>query len=66
MSRMYAFIGMPGPVELAIIVGIALLLFGPSQLPKVARSLGSVIPSFRKGMKDVEKEIKEIETKLNE
>ena len=29
-----------GPMEGAILVGLFLILFGPSQLPKLARSLG--------------------------
>ena len=56
-------IGMPGPMEVTIILVIAVLLFG-SQLPKVARSLGQSIPSFKKGFTEVEEEIKEIEKTL--
>jgi len=52
-------IGMPGPVEMAIIAIIAVILFG-SQLPKVARSVGAAIPSFKKGYKEVETEIQDI------
>ena len=57
MNLPFAF-GMPGPMELLIIGGIALLLFG-SRLPSVARSFGQSIVEFKKGMKDTEKEIKE-------
>lgn len=49
----------PGPMELAIIGGIALLLFG-SKLPKVARSLGSSIVEFKKGIKGVTDEVDDI------
>lgn len=56
-------IGMPGPMELCIIGLIGVLLFG-SQLPKIARSVGQAIPSFKKGMKEVEAEVKDMEDAL--
>ena len=42
-----------GP-DLLIIVGIVALLFGSSQLPKLARSLGQVSKEFKKGVSDEE------------
>lgn len=39
-----------GPMELALILGIALLVFGPSRLPGLGRSLGDAIRGFKKGM----------------
>jgi sec-independent protein translocase protein TatA len=47
---------MPGPMELAIIAGIALLLFG-RRLPEVAKSMGRSIVEFKKGLKDVKDDI---------
>ncbi len=47
-----------GPMELVIILGIALLLFGPSRLPGLGRSLGDAIRGFKKGI-DGEEEKKE-------
>jgi sec-independent protein translocase protein TatA len=47
----------PGPAELLVIGVVALLLFG-RRLPEVARSLGRSITSFKKGLKDVEDEVK--------
>ena len=38
-----------GP-ELLIVVGIFVLLFGGSQIPKLARSLGQASKEFRKGI----------------
>jgi len=49
----------PGPMELAVIGGIALLLFG-NKLPKVARSIGSSIVEFKKGIKGVTDEVDDI------
>ncbi|MBM3705073.1 MAG: twin-arginine translocase TatA/TatE family subunit [Actinobacteria bacterium] len=35
--------------ELLIILGIALVIFGPSKLPELGKSLGQAISSFREG-----------------
>ena len=51
-----------GPWEMAIIGLVAVVLFG-SSLPKVARQLGSVIPQFKRGISDVENEVREVESK---
>ena len=40
--------------ELIIIFAVALLLFGPSQLPKLARGMGNAMKEFRRAMRDVE------------
>ncbi len=42
-------IGLGGP-EILIIVLIVLLLFGSTQLPKLARSLGQASKELKKGM----------------
>ena len=36
-----------GVQEIAIVLMVMLLLFGPSQLPKLGRSLGQTIKEFR-------------------
>ena len=38
-----------GPTELLIILGIVLVLFGGSKLPKLARSLGQAQNEFKRG-----------------
>ena len=45
-------LGMPGPVELGIILVIVLLIFGASRLPKIFKSMGSGIHEFKKGLKE--------------
>ena len=40
-----------GP-DLLVILGIVVLLFGGSQLPKLARSLGSARREFERGVQD--------------
>ena len=42
--------GAPGPLELAIIAGIILLLFGGSKLPSLMRNLGRSTNEFKRGM----------------
>ncbi|MSO78373.1 MAG: twin-arginine translocase TatA/TatE family subunit [Acidimicrobiia bacterium] len=39
-----------GPTELLIVLGIVMLLFGSSQLPKLARSMGAASKEFKKGV----------------
>ena len=59
------FIGMPGPTEMLIIGIIAVLLFG-TRLPKVARSMGSSIVEFKKGLNDIKEPLEEATKELNE
>ena len=47
---------MPGPLEWAAIVVVALLIFG-RRLPDVARSVGKSIVEFKKGIRDVQSDI---------
>ena len=35
-----AFLAAPGPLELMVILGLALLVLGPKRLPEAARSIG--------------------------
>lgn len=39
--------------ELLVVLVIVIVLFGPKQLPKLSRMLGSSIKSFKKGLDDV-------------
>ena len=43
-----------GTMELVVIGVILVLLFGASKIPALARSLGSSVNEFKKGMKDVD------------
>ena len=40
----------PGIGEIVMILAIFLLLFGSTKLPKLARSLGSSVTEFKKGL----------------
>ncbi|MFM7128385.1 MAG: twin-arginine translocase TatA/TatE family subunit [Isosphaeraceae bacterium] len=54
---MLAFLPNLGPMELLIVGGIALLIFG-NRLPSVARSVGKSLVEFKKGMNEIEDEVK--------
>ena len=41
--------------ELIIILGVILLIFGPKNLPKLGKSLGSTVKNIREGMEGDDK-----------
>jgi sec-independent protein translocase protein TatA len=43
---------MPGPTEWLLIFAGLLLLFGAKKLPELARSMGSSVTQFKKGLKE--------------
>jgi TatA/E family protein of Tat protein translocase len=47
----------PGPLELVIILVIALLILGPGKLPDVGAALGKSIKEFRKASSDVQEAV---------
>ena len=47
-----------GPWEIALIIVLALLIFGPRRLPEMAKSLGLAIQEFKKTGKTVQEEVK--------
>jgi sec-independent protein translocase protein TatA len=47
-----------GPLELIIILVIALLILGPGRLPDVGSALGKSIREFRKAASDVQDSVK--------
>lgn len=48
-------IGLP---EMALIMGLALLIFGPKKLPEIGRSMGKAIRGFQEASKEFETEFK--------
>lgn len=48
-------IGLP---EMAIIMIVALLIFGPKKLPEIGRSLGKALRGFQQASKEFENEFK--------
>ena len=48
-----------GVPELLVILGIALVIFGPSKLPQIGSGLGKAIRDFKKGVSDEEETVKD-------
>jgi sec-independent protein translocase protein TatA len=48
----------PGPSEMLLIAGVALLLFG-GRLPEVARSWGKTFAEFRRGLTGIQSDLKD-------
>lgn len=51
---MFQGIGVP---ELILILAIALLIFGPSKLPEVGRSVGKAIREFRRSTREIAEDL---------
>lgn len=55
--------GKLGAPELILILAIALVIFGPSKLPEIGKSLGRAISEFKSGANKITEELKEDEIK---
>ncbi len=49
--------GMAGWSELLLILGLALLLFGPRRLPEIAEAMGKSIRKFKSATRDATNEV---------
>lgn len=47
------FEGLFQPMHLIIVLGIALLFFGPKKLPELGKGLGEAIRGFKKGINEI-------------
>lgn len=47
-----------GPTELIVILVVVVILFGPTQIPKLTKMFGQSIKSFREGMGGDKTELK--------
>lgn len=56
-------IGLP---EMAVIMVVALLVFGPKKLPEIGRSLGKGLRSFQDASQDFQNEFKKEAAQLEE
>jgi sec-independent protein translocase protein TatA len=45
------------PVDIAIVAGIALLVFGPKRLPELGKALGLGIGNFKKSLNAAQDEV---------
>jgi len=57
--------GRLGPMELVLILAIALVIFGPAKLPEIGKSLGDAFGNFKKQANKVTEEMK-IDTSDND
>ena len=46
-----------GPWEIAIVLVLALLIFGPRKLPDLGQSLGRSITGFKRGLKETKEDV---------
>ena len=53
------FIGGLGMSEILVIALVVLLFFGGKKIPELMKGLGKGVRSFKDGMKEVEKEVKD-------
>jgi sec-independent protein translocase protein TatA len=49
--------GRIGFQELLLVFGLALLIFGPSKLPEIGKSLGRGIREFKSASKDIKESV---------
>ncbi|MFD1514215.1 twin-arginine translocase TatA/TatE family subunit [Halomarina rubra] len=54
------FPGIPGGIEVFVVLLIIVLLFGANKLPKLARSSGQAMGEFKKGREEMENELQEM------
>ena len=59
MLEAMAFLQNIGLPELLVVLVIVLLLFGAKRLPEIARGLGKSLQEFKKGVKDIEHDVKD-------
>lgn len=52
-----------GPMELLVILGIVVILFGATRIPQLGKGLGEGIRNFKKGLKGDDEELRQIEDK---
>jgi sec-independent protein translocase protein TatA len=56
MLAIFQSLGLP---ELGVILLIALIIFGPAQLPKIGQSVGKAVREFRSSSTEITKAIQE-------
>lgn len=59
-------LGIVGPWEIVIIALIVLLLFGGKKIPELMKGLGKGVKSFKEGLNEVEKDIKDVDVTLKD
>ena len=60
------FIGGIGMQEVLLIALVVLLFFGGKKIPELMKGLGKGVRSFKEGMNDIEKDIKDTKNTADE
>ena len=55
-----------GTWEIVLIVLVIVLLFGGKKIPELMKGVGKGVKSFKEGINEVEKEIKDVDTSLED
>lgn len=57
---------MIGTWEIVAIVAVIVLLFGGKKIPELMKGIGKGVKSFKEGMNEVEKEVKDATEKIED
>lgn len=60
------FIGGLGMQEILLIVLVVLLFFGGKKIPELMKGIGKGVRSFKEGMNEIEKEVKDDRSQSDE
>ena len=58
--------GMPGGMEILLILVVLALLFGVKKIPQIAHAFGKSLSEFKRGKKEGQKLLKELDAELQE
>jgi len=53
---------LPGGPELIVVLLLAVLLFGSSKIPELARSTGQALGEFKRGREELDQELDDVES----
>ena len=59
--KTFLFLGNIGTGEIILIALVVLLLWGGKKIPELMKGLGKGVKSFKEGMNEIEKDIKDID-----
>ena len=59
-------LGVVGPWQVVIIALVIILLFGGKKIPELMKGLGKGVKSFKDGLNEVEKDIKDVDATLKD
>ena len=65
LNTMLTYPLMFGTWEIVLIVLVIVLLFGVKKIPELMKGVGKGVKSFKEGMNEVEKEIKDVDATVD-